>query len=126
MDVRFAKVGDNYINTVKMEKFLVFEDETFLSVASGREFTLMHEPDYDASEMMTQITRKVTETSHDLIYVEASLKDDESEYSEDQNSNLLYRQWVENKTEKSAHAYTAPPEDLVVAGIFKLFRKKKS
>ena len=97
MDVRFVRVGNDYLNAVKIERFLVFEDEACLSVASGREFTIPHDPDKDGNAMMTRVTRKITETSYDIIYVESTVQNGEDVYSEDQASNLLYRQWLERR-----------------------------
>lgn len=94
MDVSFAKIGNEYVNAMKIEKFLVFEDEACVSVVSGREFTMSHDQKDDDHSMMQQITRKITEMSHDIIFVEAILQHNEDVYSDDQASNLLYRQWL--------------------------------
>ena len=127
-EIRFAKVGNDYINTARIEKFLLFDDdeETFLSVSSGHEFTFTRDLGHSDTDMMTHVARKITEKSHDLIYLEASSNYDESIYSDDQKSNLLYRKWVENKEEHHENVYTAPPDDLLIKGIFKLFNKKRN
>jgi len=124
MEVSFAKIGNDYVNSMKIEKFLLFEDETCVSVVSGREFTMGHDPGDDNDAMMTQITRKITETSHDIIYLEAILRHDETAFTDDEASNLLYRQWLENNDKQTSRVFSEPPGELLKNGIVKLLGRK--
>ena len=124
MDVSFSKIGNDYVNSMRIEKFLLFDDETYVSVVSGREFAMEHDPGEDNDTMMTLITRKITETSHDIIYLEAILQHDEAAYSDDEASNLLYRQWLENNDKQTARVFSEPPGEMLKNGIVKLFGRK--
>jgi len=97
MDIKFTKVGSRFINPLKIEKFLIIDDEIFLSTTSGREHTLTHDENETAEQAMTRVARKTSERAHDIIYLDASTQNNESMFEEDQASNLLYRQWLNRK-----------------------------
>jgi len=99
-DVTFVKVGKNYLNPNKVERFLVIDDEIYLSTNSGREHSLVRDESEDIDTAMQKIVRRTSERAHDIIYLDAFAQNSENMLSEDQASNLLYRQWLEHKTKK--------------------------
>ena len=132
MEVRFIKVGNEYVNATKLERAIVIdEDDFYLTTLSGREFMLSHKhdpnaPDY-ASSVMNTVARKVNEKAHDIIYIEAFTMKDESLLADDQSSNLMYRKWLETQDHKplpASDTHVDQPGELLKDGVLKLLKKK--
>ena len=97
LDIRFAKIGSNLLNVRSIERILLLDEEAYLSTVAGNEYVLEHNPDESCDQAMKRIARRFDEHAHDLIYLEAFAKSNEELLSEDQASNLLYRQWLERR-----------------------------
>ena len=97
MEVKFVKVGNDFINAELLERFLIIDDEVYLSTISGSERTLISDPDEDGEKAMKRVVRRISEKAHDIIYLDAFANQDEDMLSSDQASNLLYRKWLEQQ-----------------------------
>jgi len=127
MEIRFAKVEKDFINTDRLERFLVIDDEVYLSTIAGNERTLKREPGEDDEQAMKRIVRRTTENSHDIIYLDAFAQNNEVLLNEDQASNLLYRRWLaRQEDDQDQHrSVMSPPGEQLKDGVFKMLRKKK-
>ena len=96
LDIKFAKVGNDYLNTWNLERCLVIDDDISVSMNLGGEYAFTSELGGDADFKMTKVARKINESAHDIIYIESSGMQGEEAFDEDQASNLLYRKWLEN------------------------------
>lgn len=91
MELRFIKVGNEYVNSASVEKLLVLDNDIYLATDAGSELAFVHEPDDSA---MMRITRRLNEKAHDIIYIEAFANNDEGMLADDGASNLMYRKWL--------------------------------
>jgi len=120
-DVKFAKVGNHYLNTYNIERCLFIDDEISVAMDFGSEYAFPVDFDGDEDARMTKLARTINESSHDIIYLEASGHMGEDAFDQDQASNLLYRKWLESRTQGDAPHVDEP----VHKKLFKKFRKNK-
>jgi len=97
MDLKLVKVGNDYINAVEIERFLVIDNEVYLSTSSGHERTLTKDLREDSEQAMKKIVRRTGENAHDIIFLDAFAVNSEEMLALDQASNMLYRQWLERQ-----------------------------
>ena len=95
MESRFVKIGNEYVNVENLENFQNEDSELSLSTISRNTFKFTHDPNINEAAAMKKLTRRINEKAHELIYIEAFAKNDESLLAEDETSNLLYRKWLE-------------------------------
>ena len=96
-DVQFAKVGNNYFNKWNIERCLVIDDEISVSTGLGREYSFLSPFSGDEIFMMSSVARKMNETCHDVVCIDTSSKTGEGSFYEEDESNLLYRKWLESR-----------------------------
>jgi len=120
MEVRFVKVGKDYMNSARVERFHIIDNEIYISTISSAERTLLDDSNEDVEDVMKRVARRLSEDVHDIIYLEAFAQNDESLLAEDQASNLLYRQWLKRKYEDPV-----PDTDNHKDGVLSRLRKKR-
>ena len=78
MEIRFVKVGTNYINVLNIERFSVDSSGISFFTISGAEYRLTSKPTSDDTFAMKRIVRKINEKAYDIIYIEEFIKNDEA------------------------------------------------
>jgi len=78
MEIRFVKVGNNYINVLNIERFAVNEDGIYFYTISGNKFRLTEKQTKDDTFAMKRIIRKINEKAYDVIYIEDFIEHDEA------------------------------------------------
>ena len=121
LDVKFAKVGNHYLNTHNIERCLFIDNEISVAMDFGNEYSFPVDFDGDEDLMMTKLARTINESSHDIIYIEASGMTGEGAFDQDQASNLLYRKWLESRTRDDAPHVDEPKHK----HFFSKFKKNK-
>jgi hypothetical protein len=121
LDVKFAKVGNSYLNTWNIERCLFIDDEISVTMDFGSEYSFIIDFDGDEDVKMAKVARTINDSSHDIIYLEAAGKTGEGAFDEDQASNLLYRQWLESM----AHNDSAHVDEPLHKQFFKKSKIKK-
>ena len=96
LEIQFAKIGNHYLNTCHIERFLVIDDDISAAMSFGADYVFTSTLGGDDDFKMTKAARKINESVHDIIYIESSGAAGEDPFEEDQASNLLYRKWLEN------------------------------
>ena len=88
IDVSFIKLGNDYINSMNIERFIIIEGDIYLSTVAGKERTL-HEKTPDDNFTPDSLVRKINEKSHEIISIQEFI---DGVY-DDGEDNLLYRKW---------------------------------
>ena len=78
MEIRFVKVGNNYINVLNIERFSVDSSGISFYTISGAQYRLTVKPTNDDAFAMKRIVRKINEKAYDIIYIEEFIKNDEA------------------------------------------------
>ena len=78
MEVRFVKIGNNYINVLNIERFAIEQDGIFMYTISSNKYRLTHKSTNDDTFAMKRIVRKINEKAYDIIYMEDFVKNDEA------------------------------------------------
>ena len=78
MEIRFVKIGNNYINVQNIETFSIEGDGIYMRTVSGDRHRLTKKPTQDDTFAMKRIIRKINEKAYDIIYMEAFVENDEA------------------------------------------------
>jgi hypothetical protein len=78
MEIRFVKVGNNYVNVLNIEKFNINETGIHFTTISGNKYILTERPAKDDDFAMKRLIRKINEKAYDIIYLEEFLLNDEA------------------------------------------------
>ena len=78
MEIRFTKIGSNYINVLNIERFSIEKDGIYMFTISGNKYRLTEKPTKDDTFAMKRIIRKINEKAYDIIYMEDFVKNDEA------------------------------------------------
>jgi len=78
MEIKFVKIGDNYINVLNIEKFSVGSEGIRLTTISGNKYQLTMRPTKDDAYAMRRLVRKINEKAYDIINIEDFLENDEA------------------------------------------------
>ena len=120
IETGFIKLGNEYINPMRIERFMDIDGDIYLSTVSGKERTLCENA---VNECFTvdSIARKINEKAHYIIPLKKC--------DEDENAgNLLYRKWMGMDTfdgkPKSDQKSGGKEKEGAKKPLFKLFSKK--
>jgi len=78
MEIRFVKVGNNYINVLNIEKFTIGQEGIYFTTISGNKYVLTERQAKDDDFAMRRLVRKINEKAYDIIYLEEFLQNDEA------------------------------------------------
>jgi len=78
MEIRFVKIGNNYVNVLNIERFLIDSDGIYMFTLSGNKYRLTQKPTNDDTFAMKRIIRKINEKAYDIIYIEDFIENDEA------------------------------------------------
>ena len=78
MEVRFAKIGNTYVNVLNIERFVIAQDGIYLCTLGGNNYKVTEKPTKDDTFAMKRIVRKINEKAYDIIYMEDFIKNDEA------------------------------------------------
>jgi len=78
MEVRFVKIGNEYINILNIEGLSSEPDGIRLATFSGKKYKLTDKPTADDTFAMKRIIRKINEKAYDIVFVEDFIKNDEA------------------------------------------------
>jgi len=78
MEIRFVKIGNNYVNVLNIERFLIDSDGIYMFTLSGNKYRLTQKPTHDDTFAMKRIIRKINEKAYDIIYIEDFIENDEA------------------------------------------------
>ena len=78
MEIRFVKIGNNYINVLNIERFSVDSSGISFYTISGNQYRLTARQTNDDAFAMKRIVRKINEKAYDIIYIEEFIKNDEA------------------------------------------------
>ena len=78
MEIRFVKVGSNYINVLNIERFTIDNDGIYMFTISGNKYRLTERLPNDETFAMKRIIRKINEKAYDIIYIEDFISNDEA------------------------------------------------
>ena len=78
MEIRFVKIGNNYINVLNIEKFSISADGISLTTVTGTVYKLTNRPTKDDTFAMKRMIRKINEKAYDIIYIEEFIENDEA------------------------------------------------
>jgi len=78
MEIRFVKIGNNYVNVLNIERFFIDHDGIYMFTLSGGKYRLTQKPTKDDTFAMKRIIRKINEKAYDIIYIEDFISNDEA------------------------------------------------
>ena len=78
MEIKFVKVGNNYVNIFNIEKFTIGNEGIFFTTISGNKYALTGKPTKDDVFAMKRIVRKINEKAYDIVYMDDFIANDEA------------------------------------------------
>ena len=78
MEIRFVKIGDNYVNVFNIEKFTTGPEGIYFTTISGNRYSLTKKPTKDDVFAMKRVVRKINEKAYDIVYMDDFVANDEA------------------------------------------------
>ena len=78
MEIRFVKIGNNYINVLNIERFCINQEGIYFTTISGNKYVLTTKQANNDDFAMKRLIRKINEKAYDIVYLEDFLQNDEA------------------------------------------------